>query len=135
MGTHSEHEKCTDEYISAMQKRFCRLCPSLLPGSNVILWFRLEDKYKKRFPNIKSIHFVSCLSGKNLDNLVAGIQDIIATQECMGQPLPSNYLELERMIISEAKGKIPPIISWNDYKSLASLCLIEVRREVLKTNL
>ena len=42
----------------------------------------------------------------------------------MGEQYPSNYLELEKMVISERKRRMPPIMSLEEFKALASVCLI-----------
>ena len=52
-------------------------------------------------------------------------------QECVGQPLPSNYMELEKLIVTEGKKKLPAIVSWAEYQAMARLCLIDAERDLL----
>jgi hypothetical protein len=49
----------------------------------------------------------------------------------MGQPIPSNYLELEKLLVNQSKERMPPIMSWSEYRSLAKLCLIEREHDLL----
>jgi hypothetical protein len=91
----------------------------------------LARRYGERFPNVLGIHFVSCTTGKGLDQLLASLQSIIAQQEHVGQAVPSNYLELEKVLASQAKGRVPPIVAWSEYRTLARLCLIEHEHDLL----
>jgi hypothetical protein len=77
------------------------------------------------------IHFVSCSTGKGLDPLLANLQNIIAKQEHVGQAVPSNYLGLEKVLASQASERVPPIVSWSEYRALARLCLIEHEQDLL----
>jgi hypothetical protein len=54
-----------------------------------------------------------------------------SVKECVGQPLPSNYMELEKMMVAEGKKKMPPIVSWTEYQAMARLCLIDDERDLL----
>jgi hypothetical protein len=49
----------------------------------------------------------------------------------MGQPVPSNYLELEKLLVAQGKERMPPIMSWDEFRSLARLCLIEREHDLL----
>jgi hypothetical protein len=49
----------------------------------------------------------------------------------MGQPVPSNYLELEKLLVAQSKERMPPIMSWDEFRSLARLCLIEREHDLL----
>jgi hypothetical protein len=91
----------------------------------------LEKRYTERFPNVEGIHFVSSVTGKGLDQLLANMQTIIAKQEHIGQPLPSSYLELEKILVGQARERVPPIMSWGEYRSVAKLCLIEHEQDLL----
>jgi hypothetical protein len=91
----------------------------------------LARRYGERFPNVLGIYFVSCTTGKGLDQLLASLQSIIAQQEHVGQAVPSNYLELEKVLASQAKERVPPIVAWSEYRTLARLCLIEHEHDLL----
>jgi len=105
-----------------------------------------------RFSNIRGIHFVSCLSGKGIQAFLSEMQTIIATQACpfhaffnvlllglkgfqehMGQSIPSNYLELERMLHERTRKELP-ILSWSEFKSLAKSCLIEHEQDLISVS-
>ena len=49
----------------------------------------------------------------------------------MGALLPKNYLELERLIIKERKSRTPPVITWEEYTSMAALCLITQPQDLI----
>lgn len=49
----------------------------------------------------------------------------------MGEHLPRNYLELEKLVLSEAKKRMPPVIPWAEYMEMAKLCLIFTERDLL----
>ena len=49
----------------------------------------------------------------------------------MGEPLPSNYMELEKLIVTEGKKKLPPTVSWAEYQAMPRLCLIDAERDLL----
>jgi hypothetical protein len=85
----------------------------------------LNKRFCQRFPNVVSIHFVSCSTGQGIDLLLADLKEIVAKQEHIGQALPANYLELEKILVNLPKERMPPILPWSEYQSLARLCLVE----------
>jgi len=133
VGTHADDERCSEEHLATTQG-WCAGHPAFCP----ILWLtiknneRLEKRYcSGRFPRVVGIHFVSCVTAKNMESLLAHLQTIIAAQEYIGQPLPSNYLELEKLLANHTKTHSPPIISWSDYQAFARLCRIEEEQDIL----
>jgi hypothetical protein len=91
----------------------------------------LRQRHCAQFSNVVDIHFVSCANGKGVDQLQAHLQTLIARQDHIGQPLPSNYLELEKHLASQAKERMPPIVSWTEYRAMARLCLIDGEQDLL----
>jgi hypothetical protein len=144
IGTHAEDERCTDEYLTQTHNQYeTPLCSCYESGQatptdtrhsrhdTYETRDRLARRYGERFPNVLGIHFVSCTTGKGLDQLLANLQSIIAKQEHVGQAVPSNYLELEKVLASQAKERVPPIVAWSEYRTLARLCLIEHEHDLL----
>lgn len=85
---------------------------------------KLQSKYKKRFPNIKTIAVVSTLTGKNISQLKSDIERIVAQQSHMGEELPQSYLLLEELVEKERLKRSPPTIAWDEYALLAKSCNI-----------
>jgi hypothetical protein len=50
----------------------------------------------------------------------------------MGQPLPSSYMALERLVAEKAKAKTTPVLTWNEYRDLGKLCTIEHTNDDLR---
>jgi predicted GTPase len=61
VGTHAESEECTEEFLGRLKTE-------------------LLQKFRFKYPNMAGVHFVSAVSGKNIDQLLGGIRDIIAKQ-------------------------------------------------------
>jgi hypothetical protein len=49
----------------------------------------------------------------------------------MGAPLPKNYLALEQLILKERTTRVPPVCTWEEFKAMASLCLIRDEQNLL----
>ena len=81
---------------------------------------------RKKYPNVAGIHFVSPVTGKNMDALVNSIRSVVAKQDYIGRALPSSYLHLEKLVAEQAKAKTPPVLTWHEYSELARLCTIDV---------
>jgi len=81
---------------------------------------------RKKYPNVAGIHFVSPVTGKNMDALVDSIRSVVAKQDYIGRALPSSYLHLEKLVAEQAKAKTPPVLTWHEYSELARLCAIDV---------
>jgi hypothetical protein len=79
---------------------------------------------------VVGIHFVSCATGQGIEQLLAELKDLVAKQEHIGQALPTNYLELEKILVGMPKERMPPILPWSEYESLARLCLVEQEHDL-----
>jgi len=55
----------------------------------------------------------------------------VRTQEHIGKPIPSNVLELEKLLITKSRERSPPTMSFDEFRSLAKLCLIENEEDLL----
>jgi hypothetical protein len=51
----------------------------------------------------------------------------------MGRAMPSSYLALEKAVSAQAKTKVPPVMTWAEYRDLARLSLIEESGDDLRT--
>jgi len=91
---------------------------------------RLNKRFCQRFPNVVGIHFVSCATGQGIEQLLAELKDLVAKQEHIGQALPTNYLELEKILVGMPKERMPPILPWSEYESLARMCLVEQEHDL-----
>lgn len=54
-------------------------------------------------------------------------------QEYVGRPMPSTYLALEKALQAQCKVRMPPILTWREYRDLAHLSQIEVEGDDLIT--
>jgi predicted GTPase len=61
IGTHVESEQCTEEFLANFKSR-------------------LEKKVKQKYTNVVGIHFVSPVTGKNMDQLMTSIRQVVAKQ-------------------------------------------------------
>lgn len=95
----------------------------------------VAEEYSKRFPSIKLITAVSCADGAGMDELKESLIESALQQKHMGEPLPMSYLTLEEEINKirdeRASRFAPPIIEWNEFKSIGNKCHI-LSQEALK---
>jgi len=112
VGTHADDERCSEEYLETIRHE-------------------MRIKYQTQFPKIAGFFFVSVTTGKGMDSFCDELAIIIAAHKCMGEHLPRNYLELEKLVLSEAKKRMPPVIPWAEYMEMAKLCLIFTERDLL----
>ena len=102
---------------------------------------------------------MSCLKGKGIAQLQAFLDDTIGAQKYIGEQVPKSYLQLEKMLLAERdakrkegnkeggdlsptadlsnnstsdsnEGAKPPIMTWEEFKVMAGLCLIEDEQEL-----
>eukprot|EP01103_Thecamoeba_quadrilineata_P004097 TRINITY_DN1381_c3_g1_i1.p1 TRINITY_DN1381_c3_g1~~TRINITY_DN1381_c3_g1_i1.p1 ORF type:complete len:1903 (+),score=318.22 TRINITY_DN1381_c3_g1_i1:778-5709(+) len=117
-------------------------CPIVLAGTHLdeaagnrdSLHRDLWEKYGRRYPNINSIYFVSTQHPRSLEKLKDEIKSIILSLDYMGAPFPSSFIELERLMKGE-RNRMPPLMNWSEYQSLASLCNIEPEELKVATKL
>ncbi|EFA78013.1 leucine-rich repeat-containing protein [Heterostelium album PN500] len=96
---------------------------------------QMEEKYCKRFPNIKEIKLVSCTSGKGLTSLRETIEQIASAQPNMGEILPSSYLLLENLVKEERRVRTIPTMSWAEFVQLGKLCTINDEDELVRATI
>lgn len=85
----------------------------------------LTEKYSARFPNIKTVKFVSCSLGKGLGAVQEAIEEVVGSQEHMGERMPKSYMALERALIAERAKRVPPVLSWEEFRELAKRCGVD----------
>jgi len=51
----------------------------------------------------------------------------------MGRAMPSSYLALEKAVAVQAKTKVPPVMTWAEYRDLARLSNVEESGDDLRT--
>ncbi|KYR02814.1 leucine-rich repeat-containing protein (LRR) [Tieghemostelium lacteum] len=96
---------------------------------------KIKDKYSTRFPNIKAIKLVSCVTGKGINSLRETLESIVVQQRNMGEALPRSYMLLENIVKEETKKRIIPTISWPEFIQLGQICTITDENELLRATM
>lgn len=126
VGTRADDERCSGEYLNETRHR----CPHAhVSGgrrdAHPTTVRRLDKSFVRLFPNIVGVHLVSPVTGKGIDALINNIRKVVSRQEFIERKMPSSYLELEKVVLQQAKSRNPPVLKWDAYRELAELCAIK----------
>eukprot|EP01104_Vermistella_antarctica_P011534 TRINITY_DN3225_c0_g1_i1.p1 TRINITY_DN3225_c0_g1~~TRINITY_DN3225_c0_g1_i1.p1 ORF type:complete len:2234 (+),score=480.91 TRINITY_DN3225_c0_g1_i1:263-6964(+) len=112
VGTHLDDPICTKEYV-AETVQF------------------MQDKYFEKFPSLQDVVPLSCQSLRGMDQLKLLIEMVIANQEHMGEEVPLNYLELEKLVLDMKVKRVPPIMTWDEFTAIGVMCNIKTQESLL----
>lgn len=111
VGTHSDDPSVTDEF-----------CQSIAPELS---------SYAKKFSNVKSIKYLSNKDGNGFESFKDALLELALKEKSMGEDIPVTWISLEdrvhwyRQLRKEKMGKTmenaaaPPLIKWQEWKTLA----------------
>ena len=108
VGTHSDHPKCTREYLFETITAF-------------------NQKYLKQYPSIVDVIPASCSTGDGVKMVDLHIQSILTSiREDMGKPVPARYYQLEDLIkeegLKKSRESVPPVVSWEEFQTFGKIC-------------
>jgi Leucine-rich repeat (LRR) protein/GTPase SAR1 family protein len=98
VGTHLDDKRCTSTFIAELQSSF-------------------EERYKKRFPCIKAVTFVSCHTSKGLEELKDTLINTALKEKVLSQRVPLSYLMMAQVVEKEKKTR--PILRWSTFEKMA----------------
>mmetsp|Transcript_33003 Transcript_33003/g.82965 ORF Transcript_33003/g.82965 Transcript_33003/m.82965 type:complete len:2143 (+) Transcript_33003:102-6530(+) len=112
VGTHLDDPICSKQYVlDAVQA--------------------VKNKYSSKFPNIYDVIPVSCSKMIGVDKVMQRLEAIVQQQPYMGEQMPLNYLELEKLVGTEAPKRRPPIVTMEEFSSMGAMVNIKDSKQLL----
>lgn len=105
VGTHLNDPICTQEYLDTQIAS-------------------IEENWLKKYPNIRTVCLIDAKKGTGIIDLKQSLVQIALTLPQFGKTMPPSTVKLEEALSKEAKQRDPPIMTWQDYQTLATSCSI-----------
>ena len=106
VATHIDNDLCTSEYLQRTLQT-------------------IANKYANKYPFIKKVIGVSCMTGIGVKDLKEIIKAQIIEQKYIGNFVPLKYLFFEDELIHQRKERVPPLINLEKFTKYAKLFSIE----------
>jgi len=129
---YSDNNARVEFWLNSVASR-ARDAPVILVGSHVDdekfqekpeliqkILVKMNNKYSKRFKNIKRILAVSASTGEGVPEVMDNLRDIALSMSNIKIPMPKIYQSLEDLLFDKKESLSPPALDWNSFVQLAS---------------
>ena len=89
------------------------------------------DVYKKRFPSIVGVFFVSCFDGTNITDLASELIKTGLNEKYMGEKIPECWLQFEELL-AQKKFENKSLMDFSEVEKIAMSCGIFDKQELMQ---